>query len=198
MGKFLGADPGNAGASLGDPQSWNGYGYVSGNPLTFTDPSGLIAEAGGDGGSGWGGIIVGAIEAIGEGLAGLFGSGGSHTDLSNVAWTPSWSVTTWGISPVDAISSQTGGLTWASSTVETIPGLVFFAEATASGGSNSTCTVSARDRRYLDLYYGPVSQAALGYQVSADFHGNDHRFQLKAINDFILGDHHRSEATLAF
>jgi hypothetical protein len=32
----------------------------------------------------------------------------------------------------------------------------------------------------------------------ADFHGNDHRFQLKAINDFILGDHHRSEATLAF
>jgi len=32
----------------------------------------------------------------------------------------------------------------------------------------------------------------------ADFHGNDHRFQLKAINDFTLGDHHRSEATLAF
>jgi hypothetical protein len=29
----------------------------------------------------------------------------------------------------------------------------------------------------------------------AYFHGSDHRFQLKAINDFILGDHHRSEAT---
>jgi hypothetical protein len=37
----------------------------------------------------------------------------------------------------------------------------------------------------------------LGWE-SADFHENDHRFQLKAINDFILGDHHRSEATLAF
>ena len=34
--------------------------------------------------------------------------------------------------------------------------------------------------------------------LDADFHGNDHRFQLKAINVFILGDHHRSEATLAF
>jgi hypothetical protein len=32
----------------------------------------------------------------------------------------------------------------------------------------------------------------------ADFHGNDHRFQLKTITDFILGDHDRSEATLAF
>jgi hypothetical protein len=35
-------------------------------------------------------------------------------------------------------------------------------------------------------------------EPTADFHGNDHRFQLKAINDFILGDHARSEATLAF
>jgi hypothetical protein len=31
----------------------------------------------------------------------------------------------------------------------------------------------------------------------ADFHENDHRFHLKSINDFSLGDHHRSEATLA-
>jgi hypothetical protein len=37
-----------------------------------------------------------------------------------------------------------------------------------------------------------------GWLARADFHGSDHRFQLKAINDFILGDHHRNEATLAF
>jgi len=41
QGRFLSPDPGNAGASLADPQSWNGYAYVSNNPLTFTDPTGL-------------------------------------------------------------------------------------------------------------------------------------------------------------
>src|SRR5207237_2082070 len=41
LGRFLSADPGNAGANPADPQSWNGYAYVGNNPLTFTDPSGL-------------------------------------------------------------------------------------------------------------------------------------------------------------
>jgi RHS repeat-associated protein len=41
QGRFASVDPGNAGAALGDPQSWNGYTYVGNNPLTFTDPSGL-------------------------------------------------------------------------------------------------------------------------------------------------------------
>jgi len=31
----------------------------------------------------------------------------------------------------------------------------------------------------------------------ADFHESDHRFHLKSISDFTLGDHDRSEATLA-
>jgi RHS repeat-associated protein len=41
QGRFASVDPGNAGASLFDPQSWNGYAYVSNSPLRFTDPSGL-------------------------------------------------------------------------------------------------------------------------------------------------------------
>ena len=40
QGRFLSPDPDSAGAMLGDSQSWNGYGYVSNNPLTYTDPDG--------------------------------------------------------------------------------------------------------------------------------------------------------------
>jgi RHS repeat-associated protein len=40
QGRFISVDPENAGASLWDPQSWNGYAYVSNNPLAFTDPTG--------------------------------------------------------------------------------------------------------------------------------------------------------------
>ena len=40
-GRFTSPDPANAGVDLTDPQSWNGYSYVSNRPLTDTDPSGL-------------------------------------------------------------------------------------------------------------------------------------------------------------
>ncbi len=36
QGRFQSVDPGNAGANLGDPQSWNGYSYVGTNPLSYT------------------------------------------------------------------------------------------------------------------------------------------------------------------
>jgi RHS repeat-associated protein len=41
LGRFNSVDPGNAGASLMSSQSWNGYGYVLGNPLGLVDPSGM-------------------------------------------------------------------------------------------------------------------------------------------------------------
>ena len=34
-------DPGNAGADLFNPQSWNGYAYVMNSPLSNVDPDGL-------------------------------------------------------------------------------------------------------------------------------------------------------------
>jgi RHS repeat-associated protein len=40
QGRFTSVDPDNAGASVSDPQSWNAYGYVRNNPLTFVDPFG--------------------------------------------------------------------------------------------------------------------------------------------------------------
>jgi RHS repeat-associated protein len=41
MGRFMSVDPYNAGADVANPQSWNGYGYVLGNPLGLVDPSGM-------------------------------------------------------------------------------------------------------------------------------------------------------------
>jgi len=43
-GRFTSVDPGNAGADLADPQSWNGYAYARNNPLRFVDPTGLNYE----------------------------------------------------------------------------------------------------------------------------------------------------------
>jgi RHS repeat-associated protein len=39
--RFMSADPGNAGANLFDPQSWNAYSYVGNNPLARIDPTGM-------------------------------------------------------------------------------------------------------------------------------------------------------------
>jgi RHS repeat-associated protein len=41
LGRFISADPANAGMDFTNPQSMNGYGYVLGNPLGLVDPSGL-------------------------------------------------------------------------------------------------------------------------------------------------------------
>ncbi len=40
LGRFNSPDPGNIGASLYNPQTWNGYSYVANNPLNSADPSG--------------------------------------------------------------------------------------------------------------------------------------------------------------
>jgi RHS repeat-associated protein len=43
LGRFTSPDPGNAGAVLSNPQSWNGYSYVWNNPLNAVDPSGACS-----------------------------------------------------------------------------------------------------------------------------------------------------------
>ena len=45
FGRFLQPDPaGMAAVDPSNPQSWNQYAYVGGNPLNFTDPSGMCNE----------------------------------------------------------------------------------------------------------------------------------------------------------
>ncbi len=41
LGRFLTVDPGNASATLPDPQGWNAYAYARNNPLRYVDPDGL-------------------------------------------------------------------------------------------------------------------------------------------------------------
>ena len=41
LGRFMSPDPANAGADLTNPQSWNAYAYVLGNPLANVDPTGM-------------------------------------------------------------------------------------------------------------------------------------------------------------
>jgi len=44
QGRFMSIDPGNAGASAGDTQSWNAYSYTVNNPLLYVDPTGLAYQ----------------------------------------------------------------------------------------------------------------------------------------------------------
>ena len=43
LGRFLSVDPGNAGADLTNPQSWNAYAYVLNNPSALIDPTGACS-----------------------------------------------------------------------------------------------------------------------------------------------------------
>jgi RHS repeat-associated protein len=42
LGRFLSADPYDGSGAVKSPQSWNRYGYVRGDPVNFSDPSGLL------------------------------------------------------------------------------------------------------------------------------------------------------------
>jgi len=138
QGRFQSVDPSNAGAFSADPQSWNGYSYVGNNPLTYTDPSGQFAEATTVGASIGGPIGAGIGAAIDVGLAlyGILSGGGGHIALPITSWQlgpsrPSIFYDQPCQYPDDCPVGGSNGGTGIAPYV--IPGLIFFAEATALG-----------------------------------------------------------------
>jgi RHS repeat-associated protein len=67
-GRFLSPDPYAGSVSLRNPQSWNRYGYVGGDPANHTDPSGLYIGMGPDGPEGPDGPGFGDGSGCGDGI----------------------------------------------------------------------------------------------------------------------------------
>lgn len=103
QGRFTGVDPENAGAIVGDSQSWNGYAYVGNNPLNYTDPTG-------EGIFGTIGTIVGGFFGPWGALIG--GLAGNAADAS-----------IWGPSSVGLAGLSVGSLTRCGGPLENCGGL---------------------------------------------------------------------------
>jgi RHS repeat-associated protein len=61
QGRFVSPDPDNAGFDMSDPQTWNGYAYVTNNPLAYIDPFGLqsvSSSSSSESNGGWNGTIT--------------------------------------------------------------------------------------------------------------------------------------------
>jgi RHS repeat-associated protein len=151
QGRFQSPDPGNAGASLANPQTWNGYAYVGNSPLTFTDPSGMflpvvpapVFEGAKDGATLCGptcaaiGAGVGAAVELGYLLWDIFGGGGpAHAvgslaagGLGNGSFASGNLYGDGNTSPFVFSLAQAAG---DDEDVYSIPGLLFFAQATGS------------------------------------------------------------------
>jgi RHS repeat-associated protein len=189
QGRFWSVDPGNAGAAMGDPQSWNGYLYVGNNPMAYVDPDGrqfVIAflSFGEDAGD----PIAAGLTLLAGLLSDVFFGGGGQT--------PTFSVTTTAKPvPQPAVVSNPGALG--------MP--VFFAQATASAPNNGpqkACSASSAsgNATYYNLVgnrtasgqpFDPTTMNAAMYQpgfpmgsvVSVQLQNDPQQFVTVTVND---------------
>ena len=72
QGRFTSPDPKHFPHDIGDPQSWNKYGYTRNNPLRYTDPDG----------EDWRDALAGALNAFGsDNLLGAGRASGGNSDF---------------------------------------------------------------------------------------------------------------------
>jgi len=64
LGRFMSADPYHASGGPSDPQSWNRYSYVQGDPINFLDPSGLERCGSGFSDNGSGTFSITVVDCI--------------------------------------------------------------------------------------------------------------------------------------
>jgi len=145
QGRFVSADPQNAGSDPTNPQTWNGYAYVGGNPLAYTDPSG----------QGWFSDLMGAlavgvsfldpvdwaaipweIAAISGGAAFAEGYGVASAAEASASSGNVWGLFLGGINAGDLIAGSGGG-PWSESPVDFFGEQAGASTASASGSSGN-------------------------------------------------------------
>ena len=99
VGRFISPDPMSIGADLYNPQTWNGYAYVTNSPLSDVDPdgtqtasSGSTGESGGSAGGATNGLwgpTLGFTFDNSLGIAGNFGHFDGSDQPGGVQYTPS-------------------------------------------------------------------------------------------------------------
>jgi RHS repeat-associated protein len=145
LGRFNSRDPIGAGASLFDPQSWNGYSYVNNRPLNYVDPDGHVPIQ----------VITGAVGGgVGAAVGAGFEAWRQRREYGEVRNWGKVGTAALGGAAAGALAGATLGVGAAAGT-----GATAVEVATVTAGSN---VIGGMVQRRID--------EGLGYEAPADFY----------------------------
>jgi RHS repeat-associated protein len=170
MGRFLSPDPvGNWAASPDDPQSWNQYAYVEGNPLTMVDPDGtcpvIIA-----------GIGMSPDSASGKDLVATAGLYGADVDFDYAGQSKLMSIANLALSGLGANGAATQSASGAMSAAladANAGGTSFFALAFSGGAQASISAGVGTGSMNPTAFYDPGTHLFQGLPAgSSEYTGS--------------------------